>query len=513
MRVAMMSDFFYPRLGGVENHILNLSKELKKLGHTVIIITNANTGVSGVRYVDGFKVYYLELFTLFGGSVFPTVLCSSMPIVELLLAEEIEIVHGHQCSTMAIEGIFHSRLLGIPTCFTNHSLVKIESLGGVVTSSTFRMSIRESKGIICVSGATRDNTADRLGIDGYNIRVIPNAVTEEFKPSNEPLEWIPSDEAAENNEVKRLNSDGMMKGRKSGSSLIKDGGVDGSTDGSIKSRVVENEKIDENVRTTAGTTNLRNESVIVEDNEVNSATTESVRGAEDLIIISVVSRLTARRGAGLLADVLPSICRMDDRIRIVIAGDGEKKELLEQTVEKYHLKGRVKFLGGVHPSEVKNILNRSNLFLNTSLTDAFCISIIEASACGLYVVSTDVDGISEVLPGDMITLVPPTAEGIVSGIKASIPKISAYNRKLSHARVHSMYKWSLVAKETDTVYRDIFRESAKASLRDRLKLSIKRIYRTEKDRLSFLFKFLLVINYAIIFISAVQYENKRRHRQ
>jgi phosphatidylinositol glycan class A protein len=36
--------------------------------------------------------------------------------------------------------------------------------------------------------------------------------------------------------------------------------------------------------------------------------------------------------------------------------------------------------------------------LNTSLTESFCIAILEAACCGLLVVTTDVGGVPEVLP-------------------------------------------------------------------------------------------------------------------
>jgi phosphatidylinositol glycan class A protein len=48
------------------------------------------------------------------------------------------------------------------------------------------------------------------------------------------------------------------------------------------------------------------------------------------------------------------------------------------------------------------VLNRGQIYLNTSLTEAFGISIIEAASAGLFVVSTKVGGIPEILPDDMI---------------------------------------------------------------------------------------------------------------
>jgi phosphatidylinositol glycan class A protein len=58
-RIAMVCDFFFPRLGGVEMHIWSLSQHLIRLGHKVIVITHAYGNRKGVRYMAGpLKVYY-----------------------------------------------------------------------------------------------------------------------------------------------------------------------------------------------------------------------------------------------------------------------------------------------------------------------------------------------------------------------------------------------------------------------------------------------------------------------
>jgi len=57
------------------------------------------------------------------------------------------------------------------------------------------------------------------------------------------------------------------------------------------------------------------------------------------------------------------------------------------------------------------ILVRGHIFLNTSLTEAFCIAIVEAASCGLLVVSTKVGGVPEVLPHNMIIFAKPDVEG------------------------------------------------------------------------------------------------------
>ena len=54
-------------------------------------------------------------------------------------------------------------------------------------------------------------------------------------------------------------------------------------------------------------------------------------------------------------------------------------------------------MGELSHSDVREkLLVNGDIFLNTSLTEAFCMAIVEAVACGLTVVSTKVGGIPEV---------------------------------------------------------------------------------------------------------------------
>ncbi len=56
--------------------------------------------------------------------------------------------------------------------------------------------------------------------------------------------------------------------------------------------------------------------------------------------------------------------------------------LLEEVTERNKLHSRVTLLGSIAHDEVRNVLIKGDIFLNTSLTEAFCIAIIEAACCG-----------------------------------------------------------------------------------------------------------------------------------
>ncbi len=79
--------------------------------------------------------------------------------------------------------------------------------------------------------------------------------------------------------------------------------------------------------------------------------------------------------------------------------------------EKHNLQDRIELLGPIRPNDVRSVLMRGVIFLNTSLTESFGIAILEAACAGLYVVSTRVGGVPEILPEDMISFAEPEEDG------------------------------------------------------------------------------------------------------
>lgn len=57
MKIIFISHFFYPHIGGVEKHILNLSKELVKKGHQITVITQKHEKkLKDKEIIEGIKI-------------------------------------------------------------------------------------------------------------------------------------------------------------------------------------------------------------------------------------------------------------------------------------------------------------------------------------------------------------------------------------------------------------------------------------------------------------------------
>ncbi|KAH8967954.1 hypothetical protein BDL97_03G103600 [Sphagnum fallax] len=365
-RVLMVSDFFYPNFGGVENHIYYLSQCLLQRGHKVIVATHAYGKRSGVRYMtNGLKVYYIPRLPFIQQDVLPT-LCGSLPILRTIFVREgITLVHGHQAfSTLCHEALLHARTMGLRVVFTDHSLYGFADLGSIHMNKVLQFTLADVHQAICVSHTSKENTVLRSGLNPEKVFVIPNAVdTAMFRP------------------------DPSMR--------------------------------------PCGT---------------------------DEIVIVVISRLVYRKGADLLVEVIPEVCRLYPQVRFIVGGDGPKRVRLEEMREKHGLQDRVDMLGAVPHAEVRSVLVRGHIFLNSSLTEAFCIAILEAASCGLLTVSTLVGGVPEVLPPDMIVLAPPVPAELSNAIGRAIELLPQVDPFSMHNRMKNLYSWMDVAKRTEVVY-------------------------------------------------------------
>lgn len=203
------------------------------------------------------------------------------------------------------------------------------------------------------------------------------------------------------------------------------------------------------------------------------------RPNDERITIIVVSRLVYRKGVDLLAGVISNLRHMEN-LNFIIGGDGPKRGLLEEIREKANMQDRVTFLGGLEHSQVRDVLTQGHIFLNTSLTEAFCMAIVEAASCGLQVVSTKVGGIPEVLPSSLIILTEPTIESVQNGLLLAIKRLlvcrenkclNSENKNSSEKLkdkvlcpfkcnqvVSNLYNWENVTMRTEKVYRRVLKE-------------------------------------------------------
>ncbi|KAI0136902.1 hypothetical protein BJ170DRAFT_603676 [Xylariales sp. AK1849] len=189
--IAMVSDFFFPQPGGVESHIYQLATKLIDRGHKVIVITHAYEDRKGIRYLtNGIKVYHLPFAVIYRSATFPTVFSSFPLFRNIMIREQIEIVHGHASgSNLCHEALLHARAMGLRTVFTDHSLFGFADAASILINKLLKFTLSDVDHIICVSHTCKENTTLRASLDPPMVSVIPNAIeSKNFYPLNYPAE-------------------------------------------------------------------------------------------------------------------------------------------------------------------------------------------------------------------------------------------------------------------------------------------------------------------------------------
>ncbi|SFQ78712.1 glycosyltransferase family 4 protein [Donghicola eburneus] len=130
-----------------------------------------------------------------------------------------------------------------------------------------------------------------------------------------------------------------------------------------------------------------------------------------------IGRLASVKNLPLLLDTWKIVIQHKPDTRLVIAGDGELREQLQQTIEQMGLSESVAMLGQVSPSSIVDAISDAKVLLLTSHHEASPTVVKEALSCGIPVVSTPVGDVASVIDdGRTGRIVAPEAEKFAEAI-------------------------------------------------------------------------------------------------
>lgn len=114
-------------------------------------------------------------------------------------------------------------------------------------------------------------------------------------------------------------------------------------------------------------------------------------------LVLFVGRLEGAKDPSLLIDTFYYINKRVPKSRLLIRGGGALKKKIEERISRYGLKEKVVFFGILPQDKVAELMRISDVFLLTSAFEGMPMSVLEALACGLPVVSTNVGEVKRVV--------------------------------------------------------------------------------------------------------------------
>lgn len=180
MKIALCSDYFYPKVGGITVHIENLARSLERKGHEVVVVTKR---ASFDDETHGLNVVRI-------GSLFRSSQTLDIPytdeLEEVLRRERPEVVHAHHAfSPISLFSLSIGKKLGARTVLTNHSIQFLYDFDYLWKPSSFllfpfKQYISNAGKVIAVSRAAATFISY---FTNKEVEVIPNGVdVNEFAP-------------------------------------------------------------------------------------------------------------------------------------------------------------------------------------------------------------------------------------------------------------------------------------------------------------------------------------------
>ena len=181
MRIAQVTPYFHPHIGGVESNVYSISKNLLKLGHEITVFTSRfDTKLPEQEEFEGLKIFRSkQSMNLFTTPVTPALKSD-------LLADHWDIVHTHAPPPLSSYYVAKAKnKANFPTVMTYHCDPEIPVRGGGVLTSMYQSIFGNYtlRRMDLVLAETETYAATSRAIWNTHAKVIPPGVDiERFNP-------------------------------------------------------------------------------------------------------------------------------------------------------------------------------------------------------------------------------------------------------------------------------------------------------------------------------------------
>ena len=132
---------------------------------------------------------------------------------------------------------------------------------------------------------------------------------------------------------------------------------------------------------------------------------------DDALVLISVGGLVERKGFHRVIDTIPSLLERFPTLRYLIVGgpspEGDASAELRAQVGRLGLEQQVAFLGTIAPERLHVPLSAADVFVLATRNEGWANVFLEAMACGLPVVTTNVGGNAEIISAPSLGIVVP----------------------------------------------------------------------------------------------------------
>jgi glycosyltransferase involved in cell wall biosynthesis len=185
----------------------------------------------------------------------------------------------------------------------------------------------------------------------------------------------------------------------------------------------------------------------------------------DADFVLFIGTIEPRKNLSRLVSAFASLGEKHSDLFLVIAGKkGWMYDGLLQLVQDLNLQSRVIFTGFVPEEDKPFLIAAAKVFAYPSLYEGFGIPVLEALACGIPTVTSNVSSLPEVA-GDAALTVDPGNVGELASAMALLIEDESLRARLAHEslRQAAKFTWTKTANMTREAYHDALSPGARST--------------------------------------------------
>lgn len=169
--------------------------------------------------------------------------------------------------------------------------------------------------------------------------------------------------------------------------------------------------------------------------------------------IIAVGRLVWQKAYDDLLKAFARVVAVFPNYRLVIAGTGPLEQDLRQLAKDLSIDQQVDWVGSVPQDRLRVMLRESQLFVMSSVSEGFAKALVEALACGLPVVATDVGGAKEAVIGAGAVVPAKDPAAFADAVCELLGDADKRSSAAASAVIASKrYGWSVVVRQYEDLY-------------------------------------------------------------
>jgi len=177
----------------------------------------------------------------------------------------------------------------------------------------------------------------------------------------------------------------------------------------------------------------------------------------DSLVVLTVRRLVYKNGVDTLLDCAQIAATKNPKIVFLAVGKGPDSDSVKLQVAQLGITANFRLAGFVSDEDLSSYYNLADLFVLPSKSgEGLPLVALEAMACGLPVIATNVGGISEILLDDYGKLVPPNQPELLAAAVLDYAALDFSSRKNElRAMVEKRFSWDANVERLAQIYEEL----------------------------------------------------------